>query len=51
MQDERIAEDESKFEAMHNTIMGNTVVENATIAVIKVDEALPLEPIVRPWNF
>jgi hypothetical protein len=47
---ERIAEDESKFEAMHNTIMGNTVVENATIAVIKVDEALPLEPIVRPWN-
>jgi hypothetical protein len=48
---ERIAEDESKFEAMHNTRMGNTVVENATITVIKVDEALPLEPIVRPWGF
>jgi phosphoribosylformylglycinamidine (FGAM) synthase PurS component len=44
---ERITEDASKFEAIHNTILGNTVVENATIAVIKVDEGLPLKPIVR----
>jgi hypothetical protein len=48
---ERIAEDESKFEAMHNTLMGNTVVENATLAVIPVDESLPIAPIVKPWNF
>ena len=47
---ERIAEDESKFEAMHNTLMGNTVVENATLAVIPVDESLPIEPIVKPWD-
>jgi len=33
---ERIAEDESKFEAFHNTIMGNTVVENAKISVIEI---------------
>jgi hypothetical protein len=48
---ERIAEDESKFEAMHNTLMGNTVVENATLAVIPVDESLPIAPIVKPWSF
>jgi hypothetical protein len=48
---ERIAEDESKFEAMHNTLMGNTVVENATLAVIPVDESLPIAPIVKPWDF
>ncbi|WP_448573888.1 hypothetical protein [Trichothermofontia sp.] len=46
---ERVAEDVSRFEAMHNTIMGNTVVENATIAVIPVATSLPIEPIVRPW--
>ena len=28
---ERMAKDESKFEAMHNTMLGNTVVENAKI--------------------
>jgi hypothetical protein len=48
---ERIAEDESKFEAMHNTIMGNLVVENAMITVIPVDDSLPLEPIARSWDF
>jgi hypothetical protein len=42
---DRIAEDESKFEAMHNTIMGNTVVENANITVIQIDPSLPVEPI------
>ncbi|OYQ65370.1 hypothetical protein B9G53_08170 [Pseudanabaena sp. SR411] len=32
---------ESKFEAMHNTIMGNTVVENGKITVIEVNKNLP----------
>jgi phosphoribosylformylglycinamidine (FGAM) synthase PurS component len=44
---ERIAEDESKFEAMHNTIMGNTVIENAKITVIEIDEDLPVDPLER----
>jgi hypothetical protein len=44
---ERIAEEESKFEALHNTIMGNTVVENAKITVIEMDADLPIEPLVR----
>ncbi len=39
---ERIAEDESKFEARHNTIMGNTVVENAQITLIEIDPDLPV---------
>ena len=34
---ETIAEEESKFYAMHDTIMGNTVVENATITIVQVD--------------
>ena len=34
---------ECPFEAMHDTILGNTVVENATITVIQVDEDLPIE--------
>lgn len=38
---ERVTEEESKFEAMHNTLLGNTVVENATIAIIQVDPDLP----------
>jgi phosphoribosylformylglycinamidine (FGAM) synthase PurS component len=46
---ERIAEEESKFEAMHNTIMGNTVVENAKITVIEVEPSLPIEPLARSW--
>ncbi|WP_446878569.1 hypothetical protein [Phormidesmis sp. 146-33] len=41
---ERIAEDESKFEALHNTIMGNTVVEDAKITVIEIDSDLQIEP-------
>jgi hypothetical protein len=47
LHDERIAEDESKFEAMHNTIMGNTVVENAKITVIEIDVDLPVEAVGR----
>ncbi|MBD2530597.1 hypothetical protein H6G97_13850 [Nostoc flagelliforme FACHB-838] len=44
---ERIAEEESKFEAMHNTIMGNTVVENAKITVIEIDPEIPIDSLTR----
>jgi hypothetical protein len=47
---ERIAEDESMFEATHNTIMGNTVVENAKITVVEIDPDLPIDPIARSWD-
>lgn len=40
---ERVAEVESKFEAIVNTQMGNTVVENAEISIIQVDPDLPIE--------
>jgi phosphoribosylformylglycinamidine (FGAM) synthase PurS component len=33
---ERIAEAESMFEAMHDTIIGNTVVENAEITLVEI---------------
>ncbi|WP_449420471.1 hypothetical protein [Phormidium nigroviride] len=42
---ERIAEAESKFEAMHNTMMGNTVVENAKITIVEIAANLPIEPL------
>ncbi|MBH8561237.1 hypothetical protein I8748_03430 [Nostoc sp. CENA67] len=47
---ERIAEEESKFQAMHNTIMGNTVVENAKITVIEIDPDIPIDPLARSWD-
>ena len=47
---ERIAEAESKFEAMQDTMMGNTVVENAQITVIEIEPDLPVEPLVRGWD-
>jgi len=34
---ERIAEEESKFDAMHNIRMGNVVVEDTKITVIDID--------------
>lgn len=40
---ERIAKDESKFEAMHNTMLGNTVVENAKISIIEIDPDIEIE--------
>ncbi len=46
---EQIAEAESKFEAMHNTILGNTVVENAKIAVIEIAPDLQVEPLAKSW--
>lgn len=44
---ERIAEAESKFEAIHDTIMGNTVVENAKITLVEIGADLPIEPLTR----
>ena len=44
---EDIIEVESKFEALHNTIIGNTVVENAIITVIEIDQDLPIEPLTK----
>jgi hypothetical protein len=40
---ERVAEDESKFDAMVNAQTGNTVMENAEISIIQVDLNLPIE--------
>ncbi|MGL5061964.1 MAG: hypothetical protein ACRC62_18490 [Microcoleus sp.] len=40
---ERIAKDESKFEAMHNTMMGNTVVENAKISIIEISPDIEID--------
>ena len=42
---ERIGEAQSKFEAMHNTILGNTVVENAEITVVQIADDLPIDPL------
>lgn len=47
---ERLAEAESKFEAMHDTMMGNTVVENAKISMIEIEADLSVEPLVRGWD-
>lgn len=37
---EGIFKDESKFEAIHNTLVGNTVVENAMVTAISIDPGL-----------
>jgi hypothetical protein len=44
---ERIAKDESKFEAMHNTMLGNTVVENAKISIIEIEPDIEIGPLER----
>lgn len=44
---ERIAEAESMFEAMHETIIGNTVVENAKITLVEIAADLPIQPLTR----
>ncbi len=46
---ERVGAAESKFEAMENTIMGNTVVENAKITVIEVSPDISIAPMVREF--
>ena len=48
---ERIAEAESKFEAMQDTMMGNTVVENANLSVIEIAPELQVNPLARSWNW
>ena len=47
---ERITEAESKFEATHETILGNTVVEDALISVIEISPDLQINPLTRPWD-
>jgi hypothetical protein len=47
---ERVAEEETKFDAMHNTLLGNTVVENAEISIIQVDPEVPITPLQRRWD-
>jgi len=42
---EEISEAESKFEAVHNTMIGNTIVENATIAAIEIAPDIEIEPL------
>lgn len=44
---ERIAEAASKFDAMHDTILGNTVVENAKITLVEIGADLPIEPLTQ----
>jgi hypothetical protein len=44
----RIAE--SKFDAMHDTMMGNTVVTSATINVIEISPDLAIEPLQRSYT-
>jgi len=46
---ERVTEEPSKFDARMNTMMGNSVVENAIYTIIQVDPTLPIEPIVRQY--
>lgn len=44
---EEISEAESKFEAVHNTMIGNTIVENARIAAIEIAPDIEIEPLER----
>ncbi|WP_026101127.1 hypothetical protein [Synechococcus sp. PCC 7336] len=41
---ERVAEEESMFEAMLHTHLGNTIVEQAETSIIQVNPDLPIEP-------
>jgi hypothetical protein len=47
---ECIIEDESKFSASHNAIMGNTVVENAEITLVEIAPELQIEGVQRLIN-
>lgn len=40
---ERIRKAESKFEALQDTLLGNTVVENAKVNLIEIDDNLPIQ--------
>jgi N-glycosidase YbiA len=42
---------ESKFEARHETLIGNRVIENASVTIIAIDPDLPLEPTAQyDWD-
>lgn len=47
---ERIADEESKFDAMHNIRMGNLVVEDAKITVIDIDSDILIDTLYRAWD-
>jgi hypothetical protein len=47
---EEIGEAESQFEAVHNAMMGNTVIENARISAIKISPDIEIEPLERVWE-
>ena len=40
---ERIAKEESKFEAMQNTLLGNTVVERGKLSIIEISPDIPVQ--------
>jgi hypothetical protein len=40
---EVVADEGSKFEALHHTLIGNTVIENAEVTIIHIDPELPVE--------
>ncbi|NJK75412.1 MAG: hypothetical protein HC942_16990 [Microcoleus sp. SU_5_6] len=40
---ERVADEESKFEAMQNTLLGNTVVERGKLSIIEIAPDLPVK--------
>lgn len=42
---ERIRKAESKFDALQDTLLGNTVVENAKVNLIEIDDNLPIQPL------
>ncbi|NDJ26265.1 hypothetical protein GS682_32825 [Nostoc sp. B(2019)] len=42
---ERIRQAESKFDALQDTLLGNTVVENAKVNLIEIDDELPIQPL------
>ncbi|MBW4617739.1 MAG: hypothetical protein KME21_32025 [Desmonostoc vinosum HA7617-LM4] len=44
---ERIGKAESRFEAMQDTLLGNTVVENAKVTLIEIDANLPVQPLTQ----
>jgi phosphoribosylformylglycinamidine (FGAM) synthase PurS component len=42
---ERIRTAESKFDALQDTLLGNTVVENAKVNLIEIDASLLIQPL------
>jgi hypothetical protein len=44
-------EEESRFEALHSTLLGNTVVENAKCTLIEIAPGAPQQVLQRSWEF